>query len=261
MSTEKIPCCVEGCLKYVFCRDRCQPHYKAALRTGELQRVSRDRATCSQMECDRPHFGHGFCKKHYRQNRGSCSVENCLRVVHERGWCFNHYRRWQKHGDPDSGKPLRFDAHLDIPDGYALCSACGEIKTNAEFKLRTSRSTANPGVRVPASRCKPCLKIIEAPSRKAYKAVLCARQYGISIEKYLELMARPCCDGCGIDFSLMEDTPDRVRRGKRNIDHCHETGVVRGVLCRECNVALGLLDENSIRIRKLADYIERFSSV
>ena len=41
------------------------------------------------------------------------------------------------------------------------------------------------------------------------------------------------------------------------VDHCHATGVVRGLLCPECNSALGLLQEDQSRIRALADYISK----
>lgn len=45
-----------------------------------------------------------------------------------------------------------------------------------------------------------------------------------------------------------------------HIDHNHETGERRGLLCGACNRALGLLNENPATIRALADYIERVSA-
>lgn len=41
-----------------------------------------------------------------------------------------------------------------------------------------------------------------------------------------------------------------------SIDHCHETGKVRGVLCFACNTALGKLGDDPERIRALAAYVE-----
>lgn len=43
---------------------------------------------------------------------------------------------------------------------------------------------------------------------------------------------------------------------KPHVDHCHENEVIRGLLCYQCNVALGLLHDNPDRIRRLADYVE-----
>lgn len=40
------------------------------------------------------------------------------------------------------------------------------------------------------------------------------------------------------------------------VDHCHAIGKVRGLLCSQCNMALGLLQDHGARIRKLAAYID-----
>lgn len=45
---------------------------------------------------------------------------------------------------------------------------------------------------------------------------------------------------------------------RANVDHCHVSGMVRGILCSNCNWALGLMKENPESIRKLAVYIENF---
>jgi hypothetical protein len=41
------------------------------------------------------------------------------------------------------------------------------------------------------------------------------------------------------------------------VDHCHATHKVRGLLCDNCNTALGLLDDNSEWMREAADYVDR----
>lgn len=40
------------------------------------------------------------------------------------------------------------------------------------------------------------------------------------------------------------------------VDHCHNSGDVRGILCKSCNMSLGLLREDSERILSLAKYVE-----
>ena len=44
-----------------------------------------------------------------------------------------------------------------------------------------------------------------------------------------------------------------------HVDHDHETGGIRGVLCSRCNHAIGLLDEDPQRLRAAADYLEGVS--
>ncbi|MER5518238.1 endonuclease VII domain-containing protein [Streptomyces sp. NPDC002763] len=41
-----------------------------------------------------------------------------------------------------------------------------------------------------------------------------------------------------------------------HVDHCHKTGRVRGVLCFNCNSAIGLLRDAPETINRAADYLE-----
>lgn len=57
------------------------------------------------------------------------------------------------------------------------------------------------------------------------------RKYGITIEDYDQLLNKQggTCAICGI-----------VPTNKRlDVDHCHKTGMIRGLLCNICNMALG----------------------
>lgn len=77
-------------------------------------------------------------------------------------------------------------------------------------------------------------------------------KYGMSLEEYEELGASQggVCAICG-------DTPVTCPHGKLYVDHCHETGVRRGLLCQRCNSGIGLLDESPSLLRAAANYIER----
>ena len=72
-------------------------------------------------------------------------------------------------------------------------------------------------------------------------------RYGISQEEYYAMMARQKnrCLGCQESFI-----------GKAVVDHDHRTGRVRGILCRQCNWALGQTKENPLTLRRLIAYIE-----
>ena len=79
-------------------------------------------------------------------------------------------------------------------------------------------------------------------------------RYGITPEQYDELFAkqRGLCASC--------HRPECIKRQGRvmrlAVDHGHTTRTVRGLLCCKCNRALGLLEEDILRIRALADYME-----
>lgn len=57
------------------------------------------------------------------------------------------------------------------------------------------------------------------------------------------------CAICGTDKG-------NYRGHRLHVDHCHETGIVRGLLCNRCNSAIGYLDDNPRRLRRAAAYLE-----
>lgn len=48
------------------------------------------------------------------------------------------------------------------------------------------------------------------------------------------------------------------KKRKLCVDHCHDTGRIRGLLCRHCNMALGLLGDNLAGVEAAAEYLRTF---
>lgn len=59
-----------------------------------------------------------------------------------------------------------------------------------------------------------------------------AKQYKVSVEHLIELRSKNICAICG-----SKDRP-------MHIDHDHETGTIRDLLCQPCNRALGLFGDS-----------------
>lgn len=76
------------------------------------------------------------------------------------------------------------------------------------------------------------------------------RRYGLTEEQVDYVLAAAQCDICG-DFSLGR---------KFTVDHCHDTGKVRGVLCLSCNVALGQFKDDPERLRAALLYLQNGGS-
>jgi hypothetical protein len=86
-------------------------------------------------------------------------------------------------------------------------------------------------------------------SSVAHKRKRTFEKHGLSSEDYEAMLAwqNGACGICEIPF---QRTPC--------IDHCHVTGLVRGLLCANCNLAIGNLQDNPIFAYKAGGYLERW---
>lgn len=82
------------------------------------------------------------------------------------------------------------------------------------------------------------------------------KRYGITAEYAYELLDNQggCCAVCGQSVSFGRDTP---RREQACIDHCHNSGDVRGILCSKCNSGLGMLNDDPSILSKAIEYLTK----
>lgn len=77
-------------------------------------------------------------------------------------------------------------------------------------------------------------------------------RYGITVEDYDRMLV---VQGgkCALCFAEPVDEP-----GKRlHVDHCHDTGKVRGLLCVACNTGMGKLRDNVEVLKRAIEYLEK----
>ena len=116
-----------------------------------------------------------------------------------------------------------------------VCSRCKLEKNSKEFY---SNPRTSSGLR---TECKPCSK------EKGTIQVI--GRYGLSKEEYYSLLENQ--NGvCAICFKK-----DKIRLA---VDHNHNTGKVRGLLCSNCNRGIGLLKDSTAMLLSAAQYLQRF---
>lgn len=82
--------------------------------------------------------------------------------------------------------------------------------------------------------------------------------YGMTVEQYdtmLEAQGGRCAI-CGTDEPGGKTNP-RDNKPQFNVDHDHETGVNRGLLCNNCNLGIGKLQESVFILESAIDYLRR----
>ena len=93
---------------------------------------------------------------------------------------------------------------------------------------------------------------ITSESRRRVRLLV---QYGISEMDYARMLTEQNggCAICGDDGSA-------GRGGVLHVDHCHQTGRVRGLLCDRCNHGLGNFKDDPALLRRAAYYLEAAAS-
>lgn len=139
------------------------------------------------------------------------------------------------------------------------CSKCRIEKSTDKFFVN-KRSVDGK-----QHRCKECCKTYTQTATKnwresnkdsASKSNIKAKvklKYGLSTDEiYCMLEAQNgVCAICKRFISF--DAKDK--RNKPHIDHCHETGVVRGLLCLTCNTGIGMFGDSSDLLEAAKTYL------
>lgn len=95
-----------------------------------------------------------------------------------------------------------------------------------------------------------------AANREYYLDSDLRKRYGITLQWYQEQLAKQ--DG---KCAICKQAETVVIKGKlimMPVDHCHETGKTRGLLCTKCNRALGLFGDDIDRLRAAVTYLESY---
>lgn len=151
-----------------------------------------------------------------------CDVDGCSRIHCSLGFCLPHYRRFRRYGNPLLGKPL--SETIKSEPRRTPCQMCGGPKPPGH------------GLRM----CDPCHKARLAErrirNRPLHREYQLKRKYGLSIEDYNDLLTKQ-----GGVCAICKGLPSKSFRWFA-VDHDHQTGLVRGLLCQRCNGGLGYIE-------------------
>lgn len=130
------------------------------------------------------------------------------------------------------------------------CGHCGLTKSVTMF---AKNKVKKDGLQ---ERCKSCrsehhqkVKHKRPKQTKEQKRKYLIASYGLTVEDYQKLLVKQnnCCAIC--------KTTDWGKPSP-SIDHCHTTGKVRGLLCNNCNRAIGLLKDNKEVLKNAIKYLK-----
>jgi hypothetical protein len=137
-------------------------------------------------------------------------------------------------------------------DDVRICGSCHDEKPLSEFHV------GNSGRRGSGRWCKPCRHTEYIAFRSANYASVRDKElrklYGIGLSDY-ERMLSEQGGRCAI---CQTDKPGGGRSNNFHVDHDHETGRVRGLLCHGCNTGIGNLGDSSATLYRAMKYLEGY---
>jgi hypothetical protein len=246
--------------------------------------------TCSVKICPNPARERGWCMGHYKRYQVTgdvradiplgtrtprrhppCIGGNCDEPHYARGRCSGHYDAWF-----DAGGYEQTAKYLaNVGSNVRTCTSCGETKPVGSFDWRPGETIKRERIR--HSWCKACLsaknRVRYLANQEKRKADASKRYAGIRADpqSYLLYSLRQAATRLGLDANIVteyfkshnglcEICGDRnidPSRTRLTIDHDHITGEFRGILCSNCNRAIGLFKDDSKTAMMAAIYLER----
>ncbi len=184
-------------------------------------------------------------------------------------------------------KPLKeFVKDVNCPNGYrSYCKICNnKLATQNRRTRRTRLGTIEVHSKecqsckrdLPASeyhsfidsrdglqsKCKSCVRTLRQKKRSEnpdhYYGIRLERVFGISLEEYQEMEKNQ-----DYKCAICNTTDPGTRKSKGAlkshfaVDHDHQTGEIRGLLCSKCNAAIGLLGDNLEGLEAATAYLRK----
>lgn len=272
-------CSYGECGNPVFARGVCRKHY-------ERERLA-TASPCSVLNCTAKSTKRGMCDSHYQAWRKTqtplCVIPQCK--SHSRGkkygLCQKHEFRYRKHGSTTPPRPADWGSRREHPlyelyisrrrhgardmciewreDFWGFVEGVGEKPAGHTLRRKDTTLPLGPGNWYwkesfsNKNKSEYQKKWRERNPRRAKSNDL-RRSYGITLEDYEALLEAQngVCAICG-DPEKTKDKDGGPR--KMPVDHDHETGVIRGLLCTPCNRALGMLKDDVKVLRRAIVYI------
>jgi hypothetical protein len=137
------------------------------------------------------------------------------------------------------------------------CRDCRRARCRAwyEQNIESERQRARDRIKVYGAKDKERNRLWAAANpekaRHNSRKKLLGKKYNMTIEEHDALFVSQgsVCGACG--------SPEPGSKKGWSTDHCHKTGVVRGIVCHHCNIGIGHAKDNIETIRSWIAYLER----
>lgn len=174
-------------------------------------------------------------KKEYAENRKKRAAEDEeYRLKRNRQSC----------SDKDARKEYMKKYYKEKPEKFKQSADTREAKNAARRARYAEDAIHREKMKLESKKWQ-----LENPDKVKHKRLMSA--FGITLDQYNEMLAKQnhACAICGMtDQSNPKVFP--------HVDHCHATGKIRGILCSNCNMALGKFKDDTSLLYSAISYLQ-----
>lgn len=224
-----------------------------------------------------------------------CAVKECRNwATRPQGLCNKHWMRWRRHGHTDPTRPRDWGTREKHPlyghwtwqrrkkvntlcevwreDFWRFVSDVGE-RPGKDFFLRTIKQDELCGPdnfqwaekRVKKRRSETSKQYARRHQReyrksehgqRALRNGSLQKAFGITADVYDAILdyQKGVCALCGKKETVINNGSKKVQA--LAVDHCHETGKIRGLLCNKCNTGLENFNDSTELLQTAIKYLD-----
>jgi len=224
-----------------------------------------------------------------------CTIDGCGEFVESKNLCKMHYSRLNRHGDPlHNNRPIDWGSREEHPlyrlwtsmrrssfkgvlsdfwksDFWLFVSEVGDRPSKDHFlRLIDDQGIYENGnvewevaliskheFESSVEYRSRYLRVSRSESKDRFKGYDLKKGFGITLVDYNKMNAdqNGVCAICGNKETMVNPRHLHGKPQNLSVDHCHETGKIRGLLCSSCNVGLGYFKDNVALIEKAMNYL------
>lgn len=188
-----------------------------------------------------------------------CKISICEKLITQKrtALCTMHKSRWEKY------KSFELPYKEPIPVGYLMNCKIHGLLTEREVAVVSRKSRIDSKEILSSKSCRYCKAIcqkkLKASKPLNYKITSrksnLKRKFDMSIDDFIKMKEsqKYVCAICKNPETALDGKTKILR--EFCIDHCHETGVIRGLLCNRCNHGIGKLRDSIEILESAIEYL------
>jgi hypothetical protein len=219
---------------------------------------------CYAIGCDHPVVANSLCATHYKRQKRHGHIEDTRpkdwgsKEKHPLYLVWYGLKRYHKANTDPQWIADFWTFVSEVPEREGKAQACrpdpAKPWAKDNFYWKVSRVSADLKLSR-AEYVRQWYKVTKGANKDYQTSVALKKNYGLTLDKYNAILASQ--NGVCAICSQPEKVKIKGQLIRLAVDHWHDTGRVRGLLCAACNRAIGGLQHDQTLLRAAIEYLQK----